>query len=379
MEFRDLKKQYIVLKESIEKNITEVMESGSFISGSKIKELENQLANYVGVKHCITCGNGTDALTMIMMAWNIGHGDAVFVPDFTFFASGEVVSFEGGTPIFVDVNPDTFNMDAGKLEEAVKAVISDGRLKPKAVIPVDLFGLPADMDKINAIARKYGLSVLEDGAQGFGGELNGKKACGLADAGTTSFFPAKPLGCYGDGGAVFTNDDETADYLESIRVHGKGSFKYDNVRIGWNSRLDTLQAAVLLPKLKAFKEYEFEAVNKAADMYTDFLDDMPQIKKPVIYENKRSSWAQYTIRLESEEMRNGLQKYLKENNIPTMIYYPKPMHDQKAFEDIKEYQVQDCRATERLCKTVLSLPLDPYKTKEDLEIVSKYIHDFFRI
>ena len=379
MEFRDLKKQYIVLKESIEKNITEVMESGSFISGSKIKELENQLANYVGVKHCITCGNGTDALTMIMMAWNIGHGDAVFVPDFTFFASGEVVSFEGGTPIFVDVNPDTFNMDAGKLEEAVKAVISDGRLKPKAVIPVDLFGLPADMDKINAIARKYGLSVLEDGAQGFGGELNGKKACGLADAGTTSFFPAKPLGCYGDGGAVFTNDDETADYLESIRVHGKGSFKYDNVRIGWNSRLDTLQAAVLLPKLKAFKEYEFEAVNKAADMYTDFLDDMPQIKKPVIYENKWSSWAQYTIRLESEEMRNGLQKYLKENNIPTMIYYPKPMHDQKAFEDIKEYQVQDCRATERLCKTVLSLPLDPYKTKEDLEIVSKYIHDFFRI
>lgn len=377
MEFRDLKKQYSVLKEDIDKNIDEVIESASFISGLKVKELEEQLAEYVGVKHCITCGNGTDALSMIMMAWNIGPGDAVFVPDFTFFASGEVVSFEGGTPIFVDVNSDTFNMDAKKLEEAVKAVMADGRLNPKAVIPVDLFGLPADMEEINAIAKKYGLSVLEDGAQGFGGELNGKKACGLADAGTTSFFPAKPLGCYGDGGAIFTNDDETAAYLESIRVHGKGSFKYDNVRIGWNSRLDTIQAAVLLPKLKAFKDYEFEAVNKVAEMYTKFLKDIPQIKIPVIPDNMRSSWAQCTIQLESEEIRDGLQKYLKENGIPTMVYYPKPMHEQRAFDDIKEYQVQDCKVTERLCKTVLSLPMDPYKTEEEVQLAKDMMEKYF--
>lgn len=379
MEFRNLKKQYCVLKEEIDKNIADVIESAAFISGPKVKELEEQLADYVGVKHCITCGNGTDALSMIMMAWNIGPGDAVFVPDFTFFASGEVVSFEGGVPIFVDVDSDTFNMDAEKLEEAIVAVKASGKLKPKAVIPVDLFGLPADMEKINDIAKKYGLLVLEDGAQGFGGELNGRKACGLADAGTTSFFPAKPLGCYGDGGAIFTDDDGTAAYLESIRVHGKGSFKYDNVRIGWNSRLDTIQAAVLLPKFKAFKEYEFEAVNKVAVMYMDLLKDIPQIKCPIVPSNMRSSWAQYTIQLESEEIRDGLQKYLKENGVPTMIYYPKPMHEQKAFEDIKDYQVQDCKVTERLCKTVLSLPMDPYKAEEEAETVIHKIKSFMEL
>lgn len=372
MQFRDLKKQYEILKPQIDDSIQEVINNTAFISGPQVKELETMLASYVGRKHCITCGNGTDALSMVMMAWDIKEGDAIFVPDFTFFATGEIVSFEGATPVFVDVDETTFNMNPRKLEEAIQTVIAEGKFIPKVIIPVDLFGLPADYIEIKRIADKYNLKVLEDGAQGFGGRINTKEACSFGDASTTSFFPAKPLGCYGDGGAIFTDDDNTADYLESIRVHGKGSFKYDNIRIGWNSRLDTIQAAILIPKLKAFEEFELQKVNEAAAKYTELLKGI--VKYPVIPENYLSSWAQYTIQLNSEKERNDLQVYLKEHGIPSMIYYPKPMHLQKAFENLKLYQ--ECPITERLCQTVLSLPIHPYINDEEIQMIVSTIKNY---
>ena len=363
MEFRDLKSQYKHLEGEINEAVGKVMADCNFINGKQVQELEGKLADYVGVKHCVTCGNGTDALTMMMMAWDIRPLDAVFVPDFTFFASGEVVSFEGATPVFYDVHKDTFNADAESLEKAIKAVIEEGKLTPRAIIAVDLFGQPADYVTLEALAKKYDLLLLEDGAQGFGGMIGERRACSFGDAATTSFFPAKPLGCYGDGGAIFTNDDEVAEYLKSIRVHGKGSFKYDNVRIGWNSRLDTIQAAILQVKLKAFKEYELDAVNKVADQYTELLKDI--VKTPVVPSDMYSSWAQYTLQLDSEEERDALQAYLKDQGIPTMVYYPKPMHKQQAFAGNKEYV--ECPITEKLCKTVLSLPMHPYMKDEDFE------------
>lgn len=369
MQFRDLKEQYRVLKAEIDEAMLKVASDGNFISGIQVSELEQELAEYVGVKHCVTCGNGTDALSMMMMAWDIKEGDAVFVPDFTFFASGEVVSFEGATPIFYDVDKDTFNADIVSLENAIKAVIEEGKLNPRVIIAVDLFGQPADYLTIEKLAKKYDLLVLEDGAQGFGGRIGNRKACSFGDAATTSFFPAKPLGCYGDGGAIFTNDDGVAEYLKSIRVHGKGSFKYDNVRIGWNSRLDTIQAAILQVKLKAFKEYELDAVNRVAEQYTELLKDI--VRTPVVPEGMYSSWAQYTIQLKSQEERDGLQAYLKEQGIPTMVYYPKPMHQQKAFDGVKQYV--KCPVTEELCKTVLSLPMHPYLAKTDIEFIVQLI------
>lgn len=367
MQFRDLKEQYRVLKNEIDTAMIRVATDSNFISGRQVTELENQLAEYVGVKHCVTCGNGTDALTMMMMAWDIKKGDAVFVPDFTFFASGEIVSFEGATPVFYDVRKDTFNADVNSLENAIQSVIEEEKLRPRVIIAVDLFGQPADYPAIEKLAEKYNLLVLEDGAQGFGGVIGKQRACSFGDAATTSFFPAKPLGCYGDGGAVFTNDDEVADYLRSIRVHGKGSFKYDNVRIGWNSRLDTIQAAILQVKLKAFREYELDAVNKVAETYTELLKDV--VKTPIVPDGIYSSWAQYTIRLESQEERDALQTYLKGRDIPTMVYYPKPMHEQKAFDGIKQYV--ECPVTEELCKTVLALPMHPYLTEENIELIVK--------
>lgn len=367
MQFRDLKEQYRVLKNEIDTAMIRVATDSNFISGRQVTELENQLAEYVGVKHCVTCGNGTDALTMMMMAWDIKEGDAVFVPDFTFFASGEIVFFEGATPVFYDVRKDTFNADVNSLENAIQSVIEEEKLRPRVIIAVDLFGQPADYPAIEKLAEKYNLLVLEDGAQGFGGVIGKQRACSFGDAATTSFFPAKPLGCYGDGGAVFTNDDEVADYLRSIRVHGKGSFKYDNVRIGWNSRLDTIQAAILQVKLKAFREYELDAVNKVAETYTELLKDV--VKTPIVPDGIYSSWAQYTIRLESQEERDALQTYLKGRDIPTMVYYPKPMHEQKAFDGIKQYV--ECPVTEELCKTVLALPMHPYLTEENIELIVK--------
>lgn len=372
MQFRDLHKQYEVLKSDIDVLMQEVIDNTNFISGPQVSELEAELAAYVGTKYCITCGNGTDALSMVLMAWDIKAGDAVFVPDFTFFSTAEVVAFEGATPVFVDVDENTFNMDPAKLEEAIESILNEEKLTPKAVIPVDLFGLPASYPEILKIAAKHNLKVLEDGAQGFGGLISNQRACSFGDASTTSFFPAKPLGCYGDGGAIFTNNDELASYLESVRVHGKGSYKYENIRIGWNSRLDTLQAAVLLPKLKAFKNYELERVNNIAQKYSELLNDI--LKIPYIPDNYVSSWAQYTVQLKNQRERDLLQSFLKSKGVPTMVYYPIPMHSQKAFAGLNTYQ--KCPVTEKLCNTVLSLPMYPYMEDETLVIITDKIKEF---
>ena len=351
MEFRDLKKQYQVLKNDIDAKVMNVCSSAHYISGPEVKELESQLAEYVGVKHCITCANGTDAITLAMKVWGVGKGDAVFVPDFTFFSSGECPAGEGATCIFVDVDEHTYNLDAVKLELSIQKVIAEGKYIPKVVVAVDLFGQPADYDAIKAVCKKYNLLLLEDGAQGFGGQINGKMACSFGDISTTSFFPAKPLGCYGDGGAVFTDNDEWDSLLRSYAVHGKASDdKYNNVRIGLNSRLDTIQAAILQVKLKAFKEYEVTDVNKAAALYEKFFKEagldkvlvLPEIKDGYI-----SSWAQYTIQLPESVDRGKLQTKLKEAGIPSMVYYPRPMHTQGAFEGTDSAKA-DCPVTEKI-------------------------------
>lgn len=375
MEFRDLKKQYEQLQPQIDAAIKNACNDARFISGPQVEELEHALEAYVGVRHCITCANGTDALTLALMAWNIGPGDAVFVPDFTFFASGECPAYRGAVPIFVDVEEDTFNMSSDSLKNAVRKVREEGKLIPKAVVAVDLFGQPADFGKIRDVADQYGLLVLEDGAQGFGGRFGEKKACGFGDISTTSFFPAKPLGCYGDGGAVFTDNDEWAELLRSYHIHGKGADKYDNVRIGINSRLDAIQAAILQVKLYAFQEYELEKINCAADRYTQELGDL--VKVPKVREGYYSSWAQYSILLKNRAVRDGLQKYLKENGIPSMIYYPKPMSAQTAFAGM------DCvktglEVTASVCERVLALPLHPYIMAEEQDSVIGAIRKYIK-
>ena len=373
MQFRDLQMQYQSLKPDIDSAVMKVMNMGNFISGKQVSDLEEQLAEYVGVKYCITCGNGTDALSLALMTWNIGEGDAVFVPDFTFFASGEVVAFEGAIPVFVDIEEDTFNISPASLEEAIQVVIKEGKLTPKAIVAVDLFGQPADYSHICKIAEKYNLLLLEDGAQSFGGKAGEKKACSFGDISTTSFFPAKPLGCYGDGGAIFTNNKEWADLLKSYRIHGKGADKYDNIRVGMNSRLDTLQAAILQVKLKAFREYELENVNKVAARYTQKLEGFVEL--PIVREGYYSSWAQYSILLENEAERNGLQTFLQEHGIPSMIYYPKPMHEQGAFQGTDCVKVE-LPVTTRICKKVLSLPIHPYMEMEEQDNVIFRIKEF---
>ncbi|WP_321332877.1 DegT/DnrJ/EryC1/StrS family aminotransferase [uncultured Bacteroides sp.] len=370
MQFRDLKKQYQVLKKDIDAAMMDVAASSAYIMGKPVKELETELAEYVGVKRCITCANGTEALTLALKVWNIGSGDAVFVPDFTFFASAEVISLEGATPVFVDVEKETFNISVSDLEKKIAAVKAEGKLTPKVIIAVDLFGLPANYIELRKTADRHKLLILEDGAQGFGGYIGEQKACSFGDISATSFFPAKPLGCYGDGGAVFMNNDDWATLAESFRVHGKGSFKYDNVRIGMNSRLDTLQAGILKVKFKAFKEYELEDINKAAAKYTAKLQG--HVITPVIPEGFYCSWAQYTIRLANKEQRDGLQAVLKEQGIPSMVYYPTPMHGQTAYQNVGDkYGV--CPNTIELCETVLSLPIHPYITDEDIDTVCNLI------
>ncbi len=370
MEFRDLKRQYAHLREAIDARIEETIAFSHFISGPEVKELEERLAKYVGVKHCITCANGTDALSLACMAWQIGPEDAVFVPDFTFFSSGEAPALLGAHVVFVDVEADTFNMDPEKLEKAVEAVEQEGKYRPRVVVAVDLFGQPADYDRICPICEKHGLLLLEDGAQGFGGEIRGRKACSFGDISTTSFFPAKPLGCYGDGGAVFTNEDDTAAMLRSLAVHGKSpESKYDNLRLGMNSRLDTIQAAILLPKLNAFEQEEVAAVNRVAELYWKELEDT-DFAVPVIREGFLSSWAQFTIQIPSRLDRDAVQAAMKAAGIPTMVYYVKPMHKQEAFLGTGSEEA-DCPVTEELCKCVLSLPMHPYMTEEEVKMVVK--------
>lgn len=371
MQFRDLKAQYAALQDKIDANIKEVLQEGRFILGRQVGELEEKLAEYVGVKHCITCANGTDAMLLVLLAWGIGPGDAVFTTDFTFVASASVASVRGATPVLVDIDPQTFNICPDALEEAIERTIQDGKLTPRVIIPVDLFGLPANYPRIEEIAKKYKLLVLEDGAQGFGGNINGKRACSFGDAATTSFFPAKPLGCYGDGGAIFTNDDELAEMLRSVRAQGRSlDDKYDNRHVGINSRLDTLQAAILLPKLEAFIEYELNVVNRVAKLYTEQLSGI--IQTPIIPNGYYSSWAQYTITLKEKAQRDSLQYSLKEQGIPSMVYYPRPLHTQTVFAYLGQESSLFPNAR-KAAETVLSLPMHPYMDRVGVNGVCKAV------
>lgn len=368
MEFRDLKVQYQRHRAGIDAAIQKVLMQTDFINGSAVRQLEQQLADYTGVRHCISCANGTDALQLALMAWEVGAGDAVFVPDFTFFSSGEVVPTVGAVPVFVDIDADTFNMSPESLETAIQYVIEQTDLHPKVIVAVDLFGQPADYGRLRQIAVKYHLLVLEDAAQGFGGSSGNRKACSFGDISTTSFFPAKPLGCYGDGGAVFTDNDAWAELIRSYKVHGKGEDKYDNVRIGINSRLDTLQAAILMEKLAFFDE-EVALCNQAADAYTSRLRDL--VKTPVVKDDMTSSWAQYAICLEDTKQRKSVMDVLAAAGIPSAIYYKKPMHLQKAFE--KYPSELNCRTAENICGRCLSLPMHPYLTEEDIDRVCEQV------
>ncbi len=370
MEFRDLKAQYLKYKFEIDRAIQDVLLEGHFIGGKQVGQLEERLAQYCHVKHCISCANGTEAMTILMMAWGIKETDAIFIPDFTFFSTGDIVSFRNATPVFVDVDARTFNIDPIALEKQINKVIQEGRLIPKVIIPVDLFGLPAQHDEIQRIAKKYNMLVLEDAAQGFGGMINQKVACSFGDAATTSFFPAKPLGAYGDGGAIFTNDDDLAHLLKSLKVHGKGSDKYDNVRIGLNSRLDTIQAAILNVKLNALIKHELTDINQVYAWYTEELKDV--VETPYIPDGYYSSFAQYTIKLKSKNERELVQKALAEKDIPSLVYYTKTMHKQGAFAYLKPNDA-DYPVSNRLVDTVLSLPMHPYLSIEDVLSVCSII------
>lgn len=366
MQFIDLKEQQKRIGDKIKENVNKVLEHGKYIMGPEVYELEEKLAEYVGMKHCVSCASGTDALLMVLMAKGIGPGDSVFTTPFTFIATAEVISLLGATPVFVDIDERTFNMDPIKLEEALNTFSASG-LTPKAVIPVDLFGLPADFDEINRICRKNNLFLIEDAAQGLGGEYKGKKACSLGDIGTTSFFPAKPLGCYGDGGAIFTDDDEMSEVLKSIRTHGKGITKYDNVRIGINGRLDTIQAAILLPKLAIFKE-EIDLRQKIAQRYSEELNE--KVIVPQVPLGCRSAWAQYTVMTDN---RDSLLKLLKDADVPFAIYYPKPLHLQDAFKN-GGYKSGDFPVSEKCSESVCSLPMHPYLSDSDFDEIKKIFY-----
>ena len=364
MQFRDLQRQYNALKDDIDQALCQTAASGRYIMGNAVAELERQLAEYVGVEHCMTCGNGTDALTLALKALGIGKGDAVFVPDFTFFATAEVVALEGATPVFVDVCEDTFNISSSSLEEAIYAVQCEGRLTPRAVIAVDLFGQPADFNALQIVAQRYGLYIVEDGAQGFGGRIGERRACSFGDISTTSFFPSKPLGCYGDGGAVFTNNAQWAAVVDSLRQHGRGSEKYDNQCIGLNSRLDAIQAAVLQVKLKAFINHELCDIQRAAEHYTTLLADIDGIATPIVPQGFSSSWAQYTLRFESSDCRDKMKAMLLQADIPSMVYYPRTMSDQTAFTTAKKYVATP--VAHRLTQIVLSIPIHPYLSDSEI-------------
>ena len=375
MEFIDLATQQKRIIGKIEANIKAVLSHGKYIMGPEVKMLEDSLALYVGTKHAVSCASGTDALLMALMAYDIGQGDAVFTTPFTFIATAEVISLLGATPIFVDIDPDTYNIDPQKLDLAIlkiKSLTPGGKaLRPKAVIAVDLFGLTADYDAIQTIAQKHQLVIIEDAAQSFGAEYKNKKACAFGDIACTSFFPAKPLGCYGDGGMCFTNDAQIEAKLKSIRVHGQGGHKYDNVRIGINGRLDTLQAAILLAKFEIFPE-EIKLRQEGAERYTNLLSPLSFIKTPHIPPYCKSAWAQYSILAENRSNRDLILSTLSKENIPTAIYYPKPLHQQEAFAFL-EYKKGGFPVSEDAANRIFSLPMHPYLNTKDQENITKVI------
>ena len=369
MQFRDLGAQYKVLKKDIDEEIQQVLVSSRFILGEPVNRLEEKLAEYTGRRHCIGVANGTEALQLSLMALDVGPGDAVFTSDFTYFASAGCAAIIGATPILVDIDLNTFNMSAEALEGQIKKIQEEGKLTPKVIIPVDLFGLPANYPEIERIAEKYGLKIVEDAAQGFGGQIGNRMACSFGDLSATSFFPAKPLGCYGDGGAVFTDDEALDARLRSLRASGKSpTDKYDNREVGMNSRLDTLQAAILLPKLRAFQEYEVEDVNRIAEQYTEKLKE--HVVTPTVPTGYRSSWAQDTVLLENKKQRDRVSDELKKNGIPTMVYYPRGLHQQEAFRTMGLSDL-DYPNTMEATQRVLSLPMHPYLAEEDQELVIK--------
>jgi len=455
MNFIDLAAQQIRIKDVIDKNIAKVLSHGQYIMGPEIRELEEKLVTYVGVKHAVGCASGTDALLMALLAYGVGPGDAIFTTPFTFVATAEVISLVGATPVFVDINPVTFNIDPVKLEQAILALkmgdpsrhplpmaidpaaadstgmtvasmsgaVGTGMgdtggkqdtfprsdnfaLRPKGIIAVDLFGLPADYDVINAIARKHDLFVIEDAAQSFGAEYQGRKSCSLADIACTSFFPAKPLGGYGDGGMLFTDNDELVNVLRSIRIHGQGSDKYENVRIGINGRLDTLQAAILLAKFAIFPE-EVELRQNVAERYRTLLsasdpdlsvdqegrkataalpeENSPALRTgredgtvaviaPTVPSGYKSVWAQYSILAKDEGARARLQEALKIAGIPTAIYYPLPLHFQGAFASLG-YKSGDFPVTEEMACRIFSVPMHPYLSGEAQELICQLLRD----
>jgi dTDP-4-amino-4,6-dideoxygalactose transaminase len=377
--FIDLASQQDRIRPDLEHNIHTVLHHGRYIMGPEVQKLEKELAEYGGVKHCLGVSSGTDALLIPLMAWGIGPGDAVFTTPFTFIATAEVIQLLGATPVFVDIDPHTFNIDPVKLEEAIKAVKNRDRsayplphsasnLIPKAIIPVDLFGLPAEYDKIMDIALKYDLMVLTDSAQGFGGKRNGKMSISAGHVAATSFFPAKPFGCYGDGGAVFTNDAETAETMESIRIHGKGKDKYDNIRTGINGRLDTIQAAVMLAKLPVFQD-EIEKKQKVAQTYTQLVQQKaPYLSPPHIPDGCQSAWAQYSLLAQNRKQRDTLCSALRQAGIPVMIYYPTPLHLQTAFSGLK-HQSGDFPTAENIADRIFSLPMHAYLDAHTQEFI----------
>ena len=355
MQFIDIKRQYERCQQDIDSQIRAVLNGAAFIMGKEVGELESQLAQYAGTKHAIACASGTDALQLVLMAYGIKPGDEIITTPFTFIATAETISLLGAKPVFVDIRRDTFNIDPEKIKKTITP-------RTKGIIPVDIFGQCADYDEINQIARGHGLFVIEDAAQSFGAKYKGKMACSLADAGCASFFPAKPLGCYGDGGMIFTDDQKKAEALKSLRSHGTGSHKYEHVRIGINSRLDTLQAGILLAKFKHFPK-EIDLRNQAADYYTARLK--AKFETPQVLSINRSVYAQYNILVDNRE---ALQKRLWEQGIPTAVYYPKPLHLQTAYADLG-YKKGDFPVTEHVCDHILALPMHPYLSKEEQDFI----------
>ena len=374
MQFIDLKRQQERIRDDLRKRIDAVLAHGNYIMGPEIAELESTLAEYVGVKHCLSCSSGTDALLLALMAHGIKPGDAIFTTPFTFIATAEVVALLGATPVFVDIDPVTYNIDPVKLEQAIAALKSGGKpsqgtpdgLRARGIIPVDLFGVPADYENINAIARKHGLFVIEDACQSFGGMRDGKKACGLAEIAATSFFPAKPLGCYGDAGAVFTNSDSLAQTMRSLRIHGQGIDKYNNERIGINGRCDTMQAAVLLAKMSIF-EQEMQERQIVAARYSKLLSG--SVTTPSVPAGIRSARAQYSV---LSDRRDHLMSKLKDAGIPTAIYYPKPLHLQDAFSYLG-YKPGSMPVSESVARKIFSVPMHPYLTEEEQKRVADAI------
>lgn len=365
MEFINLSRQYKEIEKEVNLGIKDVLSSQSFIQGNQVFELERKLSQFVGRKHTISCSSGTDALVIPLMAYELKSNDAIFCPSFTFFATAESISLAGGTPVFIDSDRHNYNMDLNFLEESIKRIKGEGKLNPRGIISVDIFGLPCDYDRLESLAKEHNLFLIEDAAQSFGASYNGKRACSFGDVAATSFFPAKPLGCYGDGGAIFTDDDDLAEKMRSIRVHGQGEDKYTNVRIGMNGRLDTLQAVVLLAKLKVF-EKELESRDIIAKKYTERLKN--DFITPDVPFGYKSAWAQYTIEAKDTKSREHIINHAKNKGIPLMIYYKTPLHLQAAYSSLN-YKKGSLPVCEEICNKVFSIPMHPYLSDDEIEAV----------